>query len=157
MCIPGKAQLSLTLPIESHAAVPNSRYADLFAATRKSLPRPAPANWKFGVADLNDSFVLTANVSHKSSGPPITQATFFPLAESQIENSSPQKLLPEANGFRLTLRKSDRFLKPIARLKGVLELSAGDSHLNEAFLIDAPVSKPSAARASSDLGARAVQ
>jgi DsbC/DsbD-like thiol-disulfide interchange protein len=140
MCIPGKAQLSLTLPIKSQPPAPNARTRDartidLFTATRKSLPRPAPGNWRFRVADANDSFVLSANLGHR-----ITQAIFFPLAESQIENAAPQKLLPVATGFRLTLRKSDQLLKPIERLKGVLVLSADRS-----YLIDVPLSKPGAA------------
>jgi DsbC/DsbD-like thiol-disulfide interchange protein len=117
MCIPGKAQLSLTLPIKSQPPQPDARTSDLFTATRKSLPRPVPGNWRFSVADANDSFVLGAHL-----GQQISWAIFFPLAESQIDNS-PQKLLPVAAGFQLTLRKSDQLLKPIDRLKGVLVLS----------------------------------
>ncbi len=143
ICIPGKAELTLTLPIKSQAPATDAPTAELFAATHKSLPRPAPGNWRFSVADANDSFVLTANVGHQ-----ITQAVFFPLAESQIENAAPQKLLAEKAGFRLTLRKSDRLLKPIKRLKGVLVLS-GD----RAFLIDVPISKTGTARNNSGDGA----
>ena len=158
MCIPGKAQLSLTLPIESHVSAPYSRYADLFAATRQSFPHPAPTTWRFSVADLNDSFVLTANFGHKITDHQITQAGFFPLAESQIENAASQKLQPAAGGFQLTLRKSDRLLKPIARLKGVLVLSTDHSHANhshsdQAYLIDVPVSKAGAVRNNSGNGA----
>jgi thiol:disulfide interchange protein DsbD len=146
MCLPGKAELSLTLPIKSQPPATDAQNRDarnhdarndeLFNATRRSLPHPAPGNWRFSLADANDSFVLSANLGHR-----ITQAVFFPLAESQIENAAPQKLLPVATGFRLTLRKSDRLLKPIARLKGVLVLSAEGS-----YLIDVPLSKPGAAR-----------
>jgi hypothetical protein len=39
-----------------------------------------------------------------------------------------------ATGFRLTLRKSDRLLKAIGRLKGVLVVSDKD-----AYLVDVPV------------------
>jgi thiol:disulfide interchange protein DsbD len=138
MCIPGKAQLSLTLPIKSQPPAPDARTIDLFTATRKSLPRPVPGNWRFSMADAHDSFVLTANLGHQ-----ITQAIFFPLAESQIDNAAPQKLLPLAAGFRLTLRKSDQLLKPINRLRGVLVLSA-----DRAYLIDVPLSKPGAVRAA---------
>ncbi len=152
MCIPGKAQLSLTLPIESHVSAPYSRYADLFAAARQSFPRSAPATWRFSAADTNDSFVLTANMGHQITGHQITQAIFFPLAESQIENAAPQKLQPTGAGFRLTLRKSDRLLKPIARLKGVLVLSA-----DQAYLIDVPVGKPGAVRSSSAIEIHPVQ
>ena len=136
ICIPGKAQLSLTLPIKSQLPAPDALAKDLFTATRKSLPRPAPGNWKFSVEGAKDSFVLAANL-----GQQITQAIFFPLDEAQIDNSAPQKFVPVTTGFRLTLRKSDDLLKPIDRLKGVLVLS-GD----QGYSIDVPVSKPGAAR-----------
>jgi DsbC/DsbD-like thiol-disulfide interchange protein len=142
MCIPGTAQLSLTLPIKSQPPAPDARTIDFFTATRRSLPRPVPENWRISVADANDSFVLTANLGHQT-----TEAIFFPLAESQIENAAPQKLLPAAAGFRLMLRKSDKLLKPIDRLKGVLVLSA-----DRAYLIDVPVSKLEATRNSSGIG-----
>src|SRR5208282_5063450 len=61
MCIPGKAQLSLILPIKSQTPPPDARTSDLFTAARKSLPRPAPANWRFQVEDAKDSLLLTAN------------------------------------------------------------------------------------------------
>jgi DsbC/DsbD-like thiol-disulfide interchange protein len=146
MCIPGRTQLSLTLPIKSRPPAPDVRTRELFAAARKDLPRPAP-NWKFSADDANDSFVLAANVA-----PQITQAIFFPLAEAQIDNSAPQILQPLASGFRLTLRKSDRLLQPIERLKGVLVLSG-----NHAYLIDVPVSKPSAQKNNPSSGIHEIQ
>jgi DsbC/DsbD-like thiol-disulfide interchange protein len=148
MCIPGKAQLSLTIPIEAHASTQHSGGAqsklrlggsDLFTGTHESFPGPAPMSWKFGVADAKDSLVLTANLG-QSKGLHITQAVFFPLAESQIANAAPQRLVPVADGFRLTLRKSDQLLKPIERLKGVLTISGENSNLSASYLIDAPVS-----------------
>jgi thiol:disulfide interchange protein DsbD len=147
ICIPGKAELSLTLPIKSRPPALDARTSDLFVAARKSLPRPAPGNWRFSVDDVNDSFVLTADLGHQ-----ITQAIFFPLAESQIDNAAPQKLLPMASGFRVTLRKSDQLLKPIERLKGVLVLSA-----DPAYLIDVPLSKPGAARNRYGIGIHPAQ
>lgn len=124
MCIPGNAQLSLTLPVKSESPAPDARTRNLFTAARKSLPRPAPTNWKLNLDEQRHTFVLTANV-----GQEIRQADFFPLAESQISNTASQKLLPVAGGFRLTLQKSDQLLKPIERLKGVLVLSEGRSYL----------------------------
>jgi DsbC/DsbD-like thiol-disulfide interchange protein len=136
MCIPGKALLSLALPVKTQPALPDPQTAHLFATTRKSLPLPMPGSWKVKVAEMNDSFLLMANIGH-----PITQAVFFAVAESQISNAAPQKLVPTGSGFQLTLMKSDQLLKPIPRLKGVLALSA-----DRAYLIDVPVSK---ARSSS--------
>jgi DsbC/DsbD-like thiol-disulfide interchange protein len=147
ICIPGKAQLSLTLPIKSQRPVPDAGTSELFATTRKSLPRPTPGDWRFSVDDANDYFVLTASLGHQ-----ITRTVFFPLVESQIDNAAPQKLLPVADGFRLTLRKSDQLLKPIDRLKGVLVLST-----DRAYLIDVPLSKPGAARNSYGIGIHRAQ
>jgi DsbC/DsbD-like thiol-disulfide interchange protein len=147
VCIPGRTQLSLTLPIKLLPPAPDVRTRELFAAARKELPRPAPQNWKFSVDDAEDSFVLAANL-----GAQIMQATFFPLAEAQIDNSAPQILRPLAGGFQLTLRKSDRLLKPIDRLNGVLVLS-GD----HAYLIDAPASKRGAQKNNSGSGIHEIQ
>ena len=131
MCVPGRTQLSLTLPIKSQPPAPDMRTRDLFAAARKDMPRRAPQNCRFSVDEAKDYVVLTANF-----GSQITQAIFFPVAEEQIDNSAPQTLQPLATGFRLALRKSDQLLKPMKRLKGVLVLPG-----NHAYLIDAPVSK----------------
>jgi len=141
MCIPGKAQISLTLPIKSQPSSPDPSTSSLFAAARKSLPQPAPGNWKFSLTGTKDSFVLSANIGRQ-----ITQAVFFPVAESQIDNAAPQKLAPKPAGFQLTLRKSDQLLKPIERLKGVLVLSADQS-----FSIDVPLTKAKAAKNVEDV------
>ena len=134
ICIPGKAQLSLTVRIQPQPALADVRSRELFAAARKSLPHSPPTSWKFSVADSKDAFVLMANLGKR-----ITEVTFFPLAESQIDNAAAQKLVPETSGFRLTLRKSDRLLKPIERLKGALVVSGGGS-----YLIDVPVDRRAA-------------
>ena len=98
----------------------------------QSLAATGSGELEISVAQTNDSFVLTANLGHK-----ITDAIFFPLAESQVSNAAPQTLVPTATGFTLTLRKSDQLLKPIARLKGVLMLSG-----EQAYSIDVPIGKP---------------
>ena len=130
ICIPGKAQVSLSLAIKSMPPETDARSSELFIAARKSLPRKAPRDWEFKVSDQKDSFVLTAKLGRR-----MTRATFFPLEESQVDNSAAQKVVPVANGFQLTLRKSDQLLKPIKRLKGILEFSA-----NQAYVIDVAVS-----------------
>ena len=129
ICVPGKTQISLSLPIESAAPEPDAPGSDLFTAARKSLPRKPPDDWKFTVNNKKDSFILIAKL-----GQQVTHAVFFPLAESQIDNSAAQVIVPAASGFALTLRKSDQLLAPIKRLEGVLELSA-----NQTYVIDVAV------------------
>jgi DsbC/DsbD-like thiol-disulfide interchange protein len=130
MCLPGKAQVSLTLPIKPQTPATDAQNEAAFAATRKLLPRAAPESWKFHVTDAKGSFVLTAKI-----GRGMAQANFYPLLESQVDNAAPQTAVPTADGFRLTLRKSDQLTAGIERLKGVLVLAEG-----QAYSIDVPVS-----------------
>jgi DsbC/DsbD-like thiol-disulfide interchange protein len=136
ICIPGKAQVSLTLPIKSMPPGPDVRSSELFTAARESLPRRVPAGWEFHVSSRKDSFLLIAKSSQR-----VTQATFFPLEESQVDNSASQKIVPVASGFQLTLRKSDQLLKPIKRLKGVLELSGNQTYLIDVVVGDTQVGR----------------
>ncbi len=129
MCIAGKAQLFLTLPVKAQSPAPNAHSAELFAAARKAMPQPVPASWQISVADAGDSFALTAKLGHD-----VAEASLFPLKESQIKNAAPQQFAAVSGGFRLTLQKSDQLLKPIARLKGVLVLP-GD----RGYIIDVPI------------------
>ena len=99
------------------------------------------------MSEAKDSFDLTAILGRQ-----ITHAIFFPLAESQIQNAAPQKLVPMAAGFRLTLRKSDQLLKPIERLRGVLVLTAG-----QAYLIDEPIGKTGSAKGNNGIGIHPAQ
>jgi DsbC/DsbD-like thiol-disulfide interchange protein len=147
MCIPGKAEVSVSLPVKSLQLAPDRKTSALFAAARKSMPRPAPASWRFRVIERKDSFELVGDAGHQ-----ITQASFFPLAESQIKNAAAQDIVPTSTGFRLKLTKSDQLLKPIERLKGVLVLSAV-----KAYSIDVPVGKPGAAKNSSGNEIRSTQ
>jgi len=134
MCVPGKAQLSLTLPVKSQPPAPDMEASALFSGARKSLPRPAPKTWRLSAHYSKDSLILTGNL-----GNAVTHAYFFPLIDSQIDNAAPQRFLSSSTGFQLTLRKSTRLLKPIDRLQGVLVLSAG-----RAYVIDLPLAKPAA-------------
>jgi DsbC/DsbD-like thiol-disulfide interchange protein len=128
MCMPGKAQLSLAFPLKMQSA-PDPAAAATFAGARTRLPKPAPANWKLSGHQEKDSFVIDIQ-----AGQPIAQGYFFPLNESQIENSAPQTAASLPTGLRLTLRKSGELTKPIGILKGVLELPGG-----EAYLLNVPI------------------
>jgi thiol:disulfide interchange protein DsbD len=135
ICIPGKAHISITLPIRPGSSAPNPATQNLFASARKSLPRPLPAGWKLTARDAGDSFILRLDGDRQPSRP-----FFFPLEGSQIENSAPQTvevIAGATRAYQWHLRKSKYLLKPIARLKGVLVLQPG-----EAYAIDVAVAPP---------------
>ena len=129
ICIPGKTEVAMSLPVKSVPSQMDPRSSELFTLARNSLPHKAPRDWEFSVSDQKDSFVLTAKLGRK-----LATAIFFPLEESEVDNSASQTVVPISGGLQLTLRKSDQLLKPIDRLKGVLEFSA-----NQAYVIDVPI------------------
>ena len=126
VCIPGKTEVALSLPVKRGAAPQPSI---VFAEARKRIPKPAPAGWRVSARQLKDEFVLFIE-----AGRPISQATFFPLEPQQIKNAAPQAVSAFPQGVRLRLKKSEQLLKPIARLKGIIVLPSGT-----AYVIDAPV------------------
>ena len=133
LCIPGKAQLSMTLPVRAAAPAPSAANTALFAAARDRLPKPLPAGWTVRVADTKDEFVLTAETGKQPA-----HAFFFPQEESQIDNAAPQPVEAAGKGFRMRLKKSDELLQPVARLRGVLELDG------TGYTVDAPVARAAA-------------
>jgi len=129
VCIPGRKELELSLPVQTHAAASESR--ELFEATRSMLPRPSPPNWRISAASRGDEFLLNLKIGKLDKAP-----EFFPLEAEQIENAASQEATAIPGGIRLHLKKSKHLLKPVARLKGVIVLGSG-----RAFLLDVPVSQ----------------
>lgn len=126
VCIPGKTEVALSLPVK-RVATPQPSQA--FDQARKRIPQPAPAQWRARARAEKDAFVLSLE-----TGQPMAQAEFFPLQPQQIENAAPQAASALPRGVRLRLKKSEQLLQPIANLKGVIVLPSG-----KAYVIDAPV------------------
>ena len=131
VCIPGRKELELSLPIQTHAGTSQAR--ELFDGSRARLPRPAPRNWRTSALSRGDEFLLNLRIGKLDKAP-----EFFPLEAEQIENAAPQKATAIPGGIRLHLKKSKHLLKPATRLKGVIVLGPG-----RAYLLDVPVSQSS--------------
>jgi DsbC/DsbD-like thiol-disulfide interchange protein len=129
ICIPGKTEVSVVLPVKTQPAPPDHAAEHVFTEARSRLPQAAPSGWRFSVSEEKDAFILMAHTGQR-----VAQAYFFPLEESEVQNAPQQKLTGQVAGFELTLRKSDELTKPVTRLKGVLQVS-GDHF----YLVDAPV------------------
>lgn len=127
VCLPDRAQLHLSLPAGAPGKDPAT--TPIFAGAQKLLPKPLPPGWKTTAESRKDDFVVSVR-----TGKPIAKAEFFPLDPAQVDNAAPQKLQPAAHGVRITLKKSDLLLKPVAVLRGVLVLPGGD-----AYHLEAPV------------------
>lgn len=130
-CVPGKASLTLTLPVRA-APGPVSRTRALFQEAVQRLPKPMPAAWKAEATSAGGFLVLTV------LGVEAGQASFFPLEPDQIDNAAPQTCTAVPGGLRLTLKQSEQLAATPARLDGVLVLAPGRAHA-----LSAPVRAPS--------------
>jgi thiol:disulfide interchange protein DsbD len=118
MCMPGNADLTLTLPVRMAPGSPSASHARIQAG-RSRLPRPMPPTWNAEATSDPASFVLTIR------GARLGKASFFPFEAGQIDNAAPQVLTAIPGGVRLTLRKSEQLTQAPARLDGVLETGPG--------------------------------
>jgi thiol:disulfide interchange protein DsbD len=127
MCVPGQADLTLSLPVRM-APGPVSAAHTQFQEARSRLPQPMPPAWSTEATSEKAFFVLTIH------GTGVANASFFPLEADQIDHAAPQTTTPLPGGVRLTLKKSEQLSKTPARLDGVLKLSSG-----RAYAVSVPV------------------
>lgn len=137
-CLPGRADVSLTLPVRP-AASPGPQ-ATLFAEARRRLPRKDPA-WRFSASSSASGVSLVV-------GPPrgtaLREAYFYPVTPRLVDYAQPQKLTREGAVHRLALARDPNGART-DRLAGVLVAGSGAAAL--AVEVDVPlVSGP--ARAS---------
>jgi thiol:disulfide interchange protein DsbD len=152
VCIPEDAELNLSLPAASTAAVPDPTAASLFAAARADLPRPAPAP---ASASLRDGkLVLTLGPAWGATLPSITSLAFFPYDEGSIEYAAPQTLTRSKDGLELAMKTGDQ---PLLRgpVRGVLLATEQTGGLTVPIEISAPLTNAADVVASAASGATA--
>lgn len=122
-CIPGRAELELTLPVDNAEPQADARWTALFDKARKNRPQPLPRDALEATRDGDEIRLRLAGVSAK-------QAYFFPYKD-QLEHSEPQ----EFDGHVLALPAA----RELKHIKGVLVLE-----YRIAYEVDLPVEAPAA-------------
>jgi thiol:disulfide interchange protein DsbD len=113
-CLPGKAELQITLPVAAGPARPLAEWSQAFTNARARLPKAHPNLKAEAIALGND---LTLSVS----GIPVPkEAYFFPAKAEVVEHAAAQKLTRSGNSFRLRLTRAVNTAPP-ERIEGVLE------------------------------------
>ncbi|MGU3666563.1 protein-disulfide reductase DsbD family protein [Methylobacterium sp. A49B] len=124
-CVPGSADLALTVPVGE--AKPDPDNAALFARARAALP--APALWPLQLSSQGDTLRLDfAATGLKAEA--IRNAAYFPYSETAIDNAAAQVMTIDETGLHLTLARSSPADAVPGSLPGVLtldEVSAGGS------------------------------
>ena len=134
VCIPGGADLRLSLPVRAAAAP--SRHAALFASARAQVPQPAALDGASATIEAGRIRVAFRPAS------PVQRLEFFPLEEGRIEPAAAQTLRTEADGASLYLTAAAPSAVEFTRLKGVLVANGGPAAGDKggwAGVIDLPV------------------
>lgn len=123
ICIPGKAHLTLSVPLAANSALQFSEWHPLFQKTEAQFPRPLPTGWQISAESRGNQFIMSVD-----SPAAVHAAAFFPSEPGVIENAAPQRFASSKRGFRLTLEKSQQLVKPPAILEGVIVLDSGAAY-----------------------------
>lgn len=136
-CIPGSADLALTLPVARDAGADPANAA-LFARARAALPKVSP--WPARLSSQDDRLVLDLDAPGLVADK-IRSVAFFPYPETAIENAAPQPFTVDAAGLHLALTRATPADPAPESLPGVLaiEEDTGGGTVRHAFAIgDAP-------------------
>jgi thiol:disulfide interchange protein DsbD len=129
-CIPGKANLSLRLPVSAGDAPIDTRWADLFAAADAHQPRDIDPQRVTARTD-SDTYQLTiAGVADAQ------EIYFYPLEGDTFSHVDPQPVTRSGSDVTIRLVRNEYRKEPIEQMRGVLQLDG------EYFRIDAPFMSP---------------
>lgn len=124
MCIPGRADLSLKLPVtETGESLAASPWADELGAAREALPPLLEAaNVSFEVLEKT----VTASIEWAGfAGVDTDQLYFYVEEEGLINSATPQNFVLSGSSLIVSMQKSEYFEGEVDRLKGVLTNAAG--------------------------------
>jgi len=136
-CVPGRAQLNLTLPVVTNSSgITFNNYKISFDQTRQRWPKD--------ISSITSRVWLDGNQWHMDIKTPLERGTnvvFFPLRNDVIEHAAPQKIQTVTDGYQLTLVKSHIYPGSLTSLEGVAVNPAGwdEQGRIKAIVIQAPV------------------
>jgi thiol:disulfide interchange protein DsbD len=123
VCIPGKANLELDVPVVGSKPAGNSVVIDLFKRLNAALPQAFPSDDTAVFQPTSTGFRLAITTGQRE-----TQAEFFPEDDDILDNPAPQTVASTATGLVLDLQKDANLTTTPAQLKGVLELADGRNY-----------------------------
>jgi DsbC/DsbD-like thiol-disulfide interchange protein/cytochrome c biogenesis protein CcdA len=120
-CIPGKAHLTMTLPVGDGGA---SAATPLFQKTFAAMPKVLPARAKAIFSQVPNGFQLAVLTGRRIAG-----AQFFPADQSLIANAAPQPVIPRGDGAVIGLKQDENLTKAPQTLNGIVVLADGTSYI----------------------------
>lgn len=121
-CIPGQANLSLSMPNGSQAGI-NERHADLFNHVDRRIPLSG-SGWQVFAAVENDYLILSLKQPEWFEGT-LSDIYFFPYEKGIIDNSHKQELTAADNGFLLNIKLAKNIQEIPDSIAGILISDSG--------------------------------
>lgn len=139
-CIPGRADLQLSLPVDDNTPQVDGTIASDFKKSSNSWPVRSNA-WNITISDLGKELLLTG-ISENDSRE-ISEVLFFPDRSDLIDHAATQKVKTLTNGFELRVPKSNLFPQEVASIQGILVRSDGWFSSGDApsLFVDRPLQK----------------
>ena len=143
VCVPGKATLTLSLPVGAEAPAPDSTHGTALKTTIDALPRTLPSVTARAERSGN-VITLRLTAAPGSSALPALRDPWFFSQPASIQFDEPQTARPSSDGevLVLDLAVSPQLSAPAERLTGVLRaegFKADDGSPLPAILIDTPI------------------
>ena len=123
ICIPGGAELSLSLPVVAAPAAPDPNAAAFFAEARRRLPVAAPFETSF-VSGADDYRLLVPEGALIGLRDP--SGIFFPNDPSLIDHAAEPRTNRRTDGLEIVLKRAAATAAVPATLDGVLALRGKD-------------------------------
>ncbi len=132
VCIPGDAQLSLTLPTAESPQFDGQIQA-LFSQARAKWPQTVdwPASYQ-----ISDSEVVIDVVSSEEKFASASEIQFFPFDNELVDHATPLSVATDGTQLRLKQRKSSFFQNPVDAIEGIIRINYAND-LPQAFAIRA--------------------
>jgi DsbC/DsbD-like thiol-disulfide interchange protein len=117
-CVPGKADLSLTLPLAAQGEAVTRTHQALFDQALSKVPgllslQGAPVN-------ISDSEVSIQLYAKSALFKQAKQVQFFPITENLVEYATPAKLQWHNNMLRINQSKSMEFIQAPSSIEGII-------------------------------------
>jgi thiol:disulfide interchange protein DsbD len=138
-CLPGKADVSLVLPVRAEAPRPSAA-APRLAEARRLVPVAADG-WRVSARRTPAGFTLTFR---EPKGAPVRDAYFYAADPQVLDHAAPQPLGRAGSAQALRLSRDPNAAKAPERLRGVLVARVGEDTM--ALEIDTPTAAAGAAQ-----------
>ncbi|MBI4569058.1 MAG: thioredoxin family protein [Planctomycetes bacterium] len=123
-CVPGDAELTLTLPVRAALPQPDAKWRDAFRAARARLPaRDTPWTFKAGAGE---KAIIIEGQPPEGFKQDLRRAAFFPYERERFSYGGEQVFTRAAGGaWRLTVPLDANFKGQVEAVRGVLVADPG--------------------------------